>query len=71
MLLFRSEEEVRVWCEERSRTPGAILPVAQLGRLARAWYGDRLAADWHPRTAGQSQAILDDVGLHGDFWRLG
>ena len=43
---------------------------AQLHELAVRWYGDRLDADWQPRTVEQSQAILDAVGLTGPFWRL-
>ena len=62
MRLFRSEEE----------TPegGATVPVAKLAEVARRWYGDRLDPDWRPRTVEQSQRILDEAGLAGDFWRL-
>jgi hypothetical protein len=70
MLLFRSEEAVQAWCAERGQTPGAIVALAQLGRLARAWYGDRLQADWRPRTVQQSRVLLNQVGLRGEFWRL-
>ncbi len=63
MRLFRSEEE--------APEGGAVVPVAQLRELARRWYGDRLEPGWRPRTREQSQAILDEVGLTGDFWRLG
>ena len=38
--------------------------------LAQAWWGNRLAPDWAPRTRDESQAILDDVALTGPFWRL-
>ena len=62
MRLFRSEEDVP--------EGGATVPVPRLRELARRWYGDRLRADWQPRTPEQSQAILDAVGLTGDFWRL-
>jgi hypothetical protein len=63
MLLFRSEEEI-----EGPR--GGVMSVAQLHELAARWYGDRLDADWRPRTVEQSQAILGAVGLTGPFWRL-
>ena len=49
---------------------GALVEIAQLRALAQRWYGDRLDPDWRPRTREQSQAILDAVGLRGDFWRL-
>jgi hypothetical protein len=62
MRLFRSEEEIS--------GDGEVVPVEQLQRLAERWYGDRLDPDWRPRTREQSQAILDEVGLTGDFWRL-
>ena len=62
MLLFRSEEHVP--------EGGATVPVAQLAIVARRWYGDRLDPDWRPRTREESQRILDEAGLRGDFWRL-
>jgi hypothetical protein len=68
MNLFRSEEHVRR--HHGDPPPGATVAVATLAELARAWWGDRLAPDWRPRTREQSQAILDRVGLTGAFWRL-
>jgi hypothetical protein len=70
MLLFRSEEESLAWCHAHEFVPGAIVPVAQLARLAARWYGDRLDPDWRPRTLEQSQAVLEQHGLTGDFSRL-
>jgi len=68
MNLFRSEEHIARWLGRRA--PGATLSVTQLSELAHAWWGDRLAPDWRPRTRDQNQAILDDLGLTGEFWRL-
>ena len=62
MRLFRSGE---------APAEGAVVELAQLADLAARWYGDRLNADWRPRSVTDSQAILDEVGLTGDFWRLG
>ena len=62
MRLFRSAEEIP--------EGGATVPIEQLDRLARRWYGDRLDPDWRPRGLAESQGILDAVGLTGDFWRL-
>lgn len=70
MLLFGSEEEASEWCREHGRPPGAPVDLPRLQRLAALWYGDRLQADWRPRTVSESQAILDSVGLTGEFWRL-
>jgi hypothetical protein len=70
MRLFRSEEEVHRWAAVHDRPVGAIVAAAQLQRLARAWYGDRLRPAWRPRTLEQSQRILRDAGLTGAFWEL-
>jgi hypothetical protein len=68
MNLFRSEEHIARWLA--GRRPGATVPVTQLSLLAEAWWGDRLDPDWRPHTRAQNQAILTEVGLTGDFWRL-
>ncbi|HKA04713.1 MAG TPA: hypothetical protein VKD67_10295 [Acidimicrobiales bacterium] len=69
MNLFRSEEHVTRWLA--GRRPGATVPVATLAELARAWWADRLDPNWQPHTRQQNQAILANVGLTDDFWRLG
>jgi hypothetical protein len=69
MLLFRSEDHVDEWLA--GRTPGATVPISKLAELADAWWGDRLDPAWEPHTREQNQRILDDLGLTGQFWRLG
>jgi hypothetical protein len=49
---------------------GAILDLAQMWALARLWYADRLSAEWRGRSAEAGQAIMDEVGLTGEFWQL-
>ncbi len=39
-----------------------------MNQLARRWWWTRLDPDWGPRSAEESQAILDELGLTGDFW---
>jgi hypothetical protein len=68
MNLFRSGEHVERWLA--GRPPGATIPVARLAGLAHAWWSDRLAANWRPRTRSENQAILDGLGLTGKLWRL-
>ena len=68
MNLFRSEEHIMRWLA--GRVPGATIGVAKLSELAHAWWEDRLSAGWRPRTRDQNQAILERLGLTGDFWRL-
>ncbi len=69
MNLFRSEEHVTAWLGDRPA--GATLPVTTLAALAGAWWGDRLDPGWRPHSREQNQAILDGLGLTGDFWTLG
>jgi hypothetical protein len=68
MNLFRSEEHIARWLA--GREPGATIPVAKLAELAQAWWDDRIAADWRPHTREQNQAILERLGLTGEFWAL-
>jgi hypothetical protein len=68
MNLFRSEEHVARWLA--GREPGATIAVTKLSELAVAWWDDRLSPDWQPHTREQNQAILERLGLVGDFWRL-
>jgi hypothetical protein len=68
MNLFRSEEHIQRWLG--GRKPGATLTATTLSALAHAWWDDRLSPTWRPHTRQQNQAILDEPGLTGDFWRL-
>jgi hypothetical protein len=43
---------------------------AKLSELAHAWWDDRVAPDWVPHTREQNQAILERLGLVGEFWQL-
>jgi hypothetical protein len=70
MNLFRSEEHVARWLESTAHEPGATIPSAKLWELAHAWWSDRLSPEWRPRTREESQAILDRLGLTGEFWQL-
>ena len=58
------------WLAKFDRDQGAILPLAKVWELARAWYSDPRAADWKPRTRDESQHVLASVGLTGPFWEL-
>jgi len=68
MNLFRSEEHIARWLAGRG--PGATIAVTKLAELAEAWWDDRIAPDWRPHTREQNQAILEQLGLTGEFWAL-
>jgi len=68
MNLFRSEEHIARWLG--GREPGATISAARLAELSQAWWDDRIAPDWRPHTREQNQAILERLGLTGEFWAL-
>ena len=68
MNLFRSEEHTERWLG--GREPGATITVSKLSELAHAWWADRLPPQWQPHTREENQAVLDRLGLTGQFWNL-
>ena len=70
MLLFRSEQHVDRWCTQWKMPRGGILSLQQGRLLSQLWYGDRLSPDWRPMTLEQAQAVMTQVGLTGEFWKL-
>jgi hypothetical protein len=70
MVFLRSEVHLERWLAAHGWEPGASMSGATLHELARRWWSTRLEPDWRPRTAAESQAILDALGLTGGFWRL-
>jgi hypothetical protein len=70
MLLFRSEEHVRRWYENRGMKTGTTLTLEQQWELARRWYADRLSPEWRRRTPEEAEALFAEVGLTGQFWRF-
>lgn len=70
MVFLRSEEHLERWLGDNGYEPGATLTTPTLNALARRWWWTRLDADWSPRTADESQAILTELGLTGASWEL-
>jgi hypothetical protein len=52
------------------REPGATIGAAKTYQLSVEWWSIQLDPDWMPRPRDESQAILDRLGLVGEFWRL-
>lgn len=70
MLLFRSEEHARQWRETHGRVSAQTMDIGTAWRLARAWYARKLEPDWRRHTLEEAEAVLAELGLTGDFWRL-
>ena len=68
MVLLRSEADVDDWCRMNGEPRGEIVPLVQVWRLARAWYGDRMSPEFRGRSIESAHAIFRKVGLKSDFW---
>lgn len=70
MLLFRSEENVAAWCQQQQMPLGQFLSLERVWQLSQHWYANRLSPDFSGRSTEQVEAIFQDVGLSGSFWRF-
>lgn len=70
MLLFRSEEHLTLWLEQRGLPKGGTMTLEQCWQLAKAWYSDKLERDWRRKTLDEAMAAFAEIGLRGDFWDL-
>lgn len=68
MLFFRSEDQVRYWCEERGHPMGPLVSMDQLWELATTWYSTRLQEDSRRPKTDEMRAIFSGIGLEGEFW---
>jgi hypothetical protein len=70
MLLFRSEENIAVWCRSNRMARGKVLPLGQVWELSKAWYGDRLSPGYQGHGVADVDRIFESVGLTGRFWSI-
>ncbi|MGI8495983.1 MAG: hypothetical protein ACR2OG_00125 [Gemmatimonadaceae bacterium] len=68
MLLFRSEETVNRWCEERDVPRRPLVSLEQIWKLARAWYENRLTVESRRPAPDEMVRIFASIGLEGSFW---
>lgn len=71
VLPFHSAGEIRAWSTRHGLPVGEPVPLRQVARLARVWYGSHARPDWHKWTVAEAQQIFRDAGLQSDFWNLG
>lgn len=70
LLPFHCRADVEAWCDRHGFAPGCIVPLEQLARLGRLWYGHHARPDWVKVTAAEAGAIFQAVGLSGSFWEI-
>jgi hypothetical protein len=68
MLLFRSEEHVDRWCQQRNLPRRPIISLEQLWQMALAWYENRLTEESRRPGADEIVGIFARLGLKGPFW---
>ena len=68
MLLFRSEETVQAWCEERKLPVRPMVTLDQLWEMALEWYSNRLTEESRRPGADEIVEIFARIGLTDPFW---
>ena len=68
MLLFRSEDTVERWCQEKGTPMRPVINLDQLWHLAVTWYGNRLTVDSRRPAPDEMVGIFAGIGLDGRFW---
>ena len=68
MVLLRSEEDIDDWCRATGEPRGEIVPLVQVWRLSRAWFGDHMRPEFRGRSLDDAHEIFRDIGLISDFW---
>jgi hypothetical protein len=68
MLLFQSEEWIDKWCKRNNLERGEVLPLQQVWKLSKLWYGNRLSMEYHGRSTEQVAEIFKQAGLKSKFW---
>jgi len=71
VLPFGSPEQIREWCGQHRLPHGEAVPLHQVARLARLWYGSHGDPTWRKWTIAEAQDIFHSAGLHSQFWDLG
>ena len=61
---------MQAWLARTGHPFGDVVTLEQMWALVQLWYAGRLQPEWRGRSAEDAQAIMDEVGLTGDFWRL-
>lgn len=71
VLPFRTKAHLEGWCLRHGVSQGEAVPLSQVARLARLWYGRHADADWKKCSMAEAQEIFWAAGLRAKFWDLG
>ncbi|WP_240810271.1 alkylmercury lyase family protein [Actinomadura sp. WMMA1423] len=68
--MFCDRGHAEQWTDANAPGSGYTTDATTVWRLAGPWYGDRLDPGFQPHSREHNQALLEDCGLTGPFWRL-
>lgn len=71
VLPFRKPADIDAWCARHRLPKGEAVPIEQVGRMAKVWYGRHADRDWRKWTISEAQEIFRSAGLVSPFWQLG
>ena len=67
MRFFRSEEHAH---RSQAGESSTVITLAQVAKLARAWYVKKLTPGWRRHSADEAEALFTQLGFDREFWRL-
>lgn len=70
MLVFRTKEEIKEWCQNHKITMGDIQPISKIWMFSKRWYGRHLEKNWHKWTVEEAQKMFKEFDLKGPTWEL-
>lgn len=70
LVAFHEPDAATEWAHRHGFAPGQVLPIGQLGQLARRWYGRHADLDWVKWTLAEARGLFEQCGLSGEFWSL-
>lgn len=71
VLPFRSPADISDWSRRHGLPLGEAVPLRQVARLAKLWYGTHADPSWHKWSIAEAQQIFQQAGLVSEFWDLG
>lgn len=70
LVAFHQAADAQAWTRRHGFQLGQVLPITQLGDLARRWYGRHADPGWVKWSLPQARDIFAQCGLTGEFWSL-
>ncbi|CCQ11567.1 PUTATIVE TRANSMEMBRANE PROTEIN [Pseudoalteromonas luteoviolacea B = ATCC 29581] len=70
MLMFESEQQIDLWCEQHGFAKGDVQPIEKIWSFAQVWYGKHLDKAWTKWSVEEAKAIFEQFDLKNTIWSL-